>query len=458
LLLRDGYPEPEVEADIEETPGGATIEATVRWHVEPGTRQTIGRIIIQRNIDTRGRAIRRVMALREGDPLVVDALLQAQADLYRLGLFRSVSIRPITSDGPVRDVAVSVAERPAGSFELGAGYNTRDGLEGLLDVGYRNIGGMARTVNLRIQASLDPTEFTPDQYLATLGFVEPRLFDTRWRFKSNIIGERSTETVDNFNVERFGFVNIVDRALARSLNGGLEAQVERGRVFDVAPDAVLSDEDEGALRTVALTPFLLYDTRDDPFAPKRGLLDSARLRYGLPTLSTVHFAKLTTQHTQFVPLFDDVVLVYSARVGWAHAISGSDFVTIRERFFLGGRTTVRGFGENSIGPRGAEGSEIGGDFSVNLNLELHVPLFYGLDAAFFVDGGGLYLLQCGSDCRQERGISRGAVTLENFRRSVGAGLRYNTPVGPIAVDYGIKLDRRDNESFGRLHFSIGTIF
>jgi outer membrane protein insertion porin family len=384
--------------------------------------------------------------------------LRAQADLFRLGLFRSVSVRPLPGDGPVRDVVVTVAERPAGTFELGTGYNTRDGLEGLIDIGYRNVGGMARTVNLRLQASLDPTEFTPDQYLATLGFVEPRLFNTRWRFKSNLIGERSTQTVDNFSVERVGLINIVDRPLAPNLNGGMEAQVERGRVFDVEPDAVLSDEDTGRLRTVALTPFLLYDTRNDPFAPRSGLLDSARLRYGLPTLSTVHFAKLTTQHTHFVPLPKGLTAVYSARVGWARAISGSDFVPIRERFFLGGRTTVRGFGENSIGPRGAQGSEIGGDFSINLNLELHVPIFRGLAAAFFLDGGGLYLLQCDSDCRRERGISRAAVTLDNFRRSAGFGLRYNTPVGPIAFDYGIKLDRRDGESFGRFHFSIGTIF
>jgi outer membrane protein insertion porin family len=458
LLLRQGYPEPKVDDEIEQTPAGGTIEATLRWHVEPGTRQTIGKLIIQRNIDTRGRAIRRVVALREDDPLVIDDLLQAQADLYRLGLFRTVSVRPITDDGPVRDVAITVAERPAGIFEVGAGYNTRDGLEGLFEVGYGNIGGMARTVNLRIQASLDPKDFTPDQYLATLGFVEPRLFNTRWRYKSNIVGERSTETVDNFNIERFGFVNIVDRQLARNLNGGMEAQVERGRVFGVAPDAVLSDQDEGSLRTVALTPFLLFDTRDDPFAPRRGLLDSVRLRYGLPALSNVHFTKLLTQHTQFVPLFEGVTFVYSARVGWAHAISGSPFMPIRERFFLGGRTTVRGFGENSIGPRGSEGSEIGGDFSVNTNVELHVPLLYGLEAAFFVDGGGLYLLQCDSQCRRSKGISDAAVTFENFRRSAGLGLRYNTPVGPIALDYGIKLDRRDGESFGRLHFSIGTIF
>jgi outer membrane protein insertion porin family len=273
-----------------------------------------------------------------------------------------------------------------------------------------------------------------------------------------LIGERSTETVDNFSIERVGFLNGVDRPFGPSLNGGLETQVEQARVFDVEPDAVLIPEDDGSLRTVAVQPFVLYDSRDDKFAPTRGFLDSLRFRYGLPGLSTIHFSKLIGQHAQFIPLVDGLTFIYSLRSGWGRALDGGDFLPIRERFFLGGRTSVRGFGENSIGPRGANGGEIGGDFYVNTNLELQFPLLYGLGGAIFFDGGGLYLLQCDADCREQRDISRAALNFDNFRRSVGAGLRYHTPVGPIAVDYGIKLDRRGGESFGRLHFSIGTTF
>lgn len=458
-LLRAGHARPVVEAVIDEEPAGDDVEAAVTWRIDPGPRQEIGRIIVQRNVETRSKAIRRALPFKEGDPLVVENLLQGQVDVYQLGLFRSVSIEPITpEEEAVRDVAVIVSERPAGTLELGAGYNTRDGVQALADVGYKNIGGMGRRVNLRGEFSLDPTAFTPDQYLLSLGFVEPRLFDSKWKYKGNLIGERSTQTVDKYSIKRFAFLNIFDRALAKDVNAGLEAQFELSRIFDVKPDAAVTGADKGNLRTVALTPYVLYDTRDDPFSPTRGLIDNVRLRYGLPGLSTVHFTKLTTQHTHFVSLADEVVLTYSARVGWGRAFSGADFLPIRERFFLGGRTTVRGFGENSIGPRGSQGSEVGGDLSLNLNLELQVPLLYGLGAAFFVDGGGVYLVQCDSACRSKEGITGATVTWENFRRSAGLGLRYNTPVGPIALDYGIKLDRRHGESFGRLHFSIGTIF
>jgi outer membrane protein insertion porin family len=81
-------------------------------------------------------------------------------------------------------------------------------------------------------------------------------------------------------------------------------------------------------------------------------------------------------------------------------------------------------------------------------------LLFGIDGATFVDGGGTYLLNRGDGSN----VHNAAVTWENFRRSVGLGLRYDTPVGPLALDYGFKLDRRSHESIGKLHFSIGTIF
>lgn len=461
-LRRDGYPEPRVEAVIEKHEQPDAIEASVIWKVSPGQRELIGRLVVQHNVDTRSEAILRELPFHEGDPLAVDRLLEGQVDIYRLGLFRSVSISPITPPGkPVRDVAVSVTERPAGTLTLGGGYNTRDGLKGLAEVGYDNIGGMARRLSLRIEASLDPTSFTPDQYLANLGFVEPRLFDSAWRYKVSVIAERSTQTVDKYSIQRVAFGQSFDRKLWKRVQSGLELQAEQSRIFDVQDEAAVIPEDQGDLRTVTLTPFLAYDGRNDPFLPTRGFYDSFAFRYALPTLSNVQFGKLTTQHAQWVPLGRKVAFFYSARLGYGRVISGAPILPLRERFFLGGRTTVRGFSENSIGPiRQADGNdhELGGDLSVNFNAELIFPLVYSFQLAVFLDGGGLYLVQCDASCRSENDIENATVNLDNFRRSAGLGLRYNTPVGPLALDYGIKLDRRDGESFGRLHFNIGTTF
>jgi outer membrane protein insertion porin family len=93
-----------------------------------------------------------------------------------------------------------------------------------------------------------------------------------------------------------------------------------------------------------------------------------------------------------------------------------------------------------------------------LSFELRVPIIYQLSGAVFNDNGGLFLTQCGKECRQQRGVENDAFTFENIRQSVGPGLRYMTPVGPISLDYGFKLNRREGESIGEVHFSISGTF
>jgi outer membrane protein insertion porin family len=493
-LRRNGYRYARAEASVEERPRDVNaVDVVVRWAVEPGEQAKIGRIFVSGNIDTRDRAILREVPFHSGDPLDTDQLLSTQTDIYDMGLFQNVTIQTLSrkrgaapgeeveekgagdeGEEPreeprerksgdqrptVRDVDVSVIERPAGSVRWGAGYNTRDGISNFFEASYGNIGGMARRLTGRAQFSLEPPGFTPTQYLGLLGYREPRFFGSHWRYDSNLVGERSTRSVDAFNIERYTFANGFDRQLGwKSLHGGVELEAEYSDVFDVEPDAVLSPHDEGALHSFSVGPSLTYDGRNDPLLPHSGIFDALRFRYVLPEISSIELFKASLQHTQLVPIRDGVIFVYSGRLAWARTLEGNEQVPIRQRLFLGGRTTVRGFGENSIGPRGAEGHVTGGDFAVNGTLELRFPILYGFGGAVFLDGGGLYLVRCDSSCRQQYQLRGAQLSFDNFRRSAGFGLRYETPVGPISLDYGIKLDRRSGESFGALHFSIGTTF
>jgi outer membrane protein insertion porin family len=490
-LATAGYTEAKVETRVEKEVAGETQAATVYFEVTPMEQQLVGTVIVQNNFDTRAAVIVRELPFQEGNPVNPEALLQGQTNVYKLGIFRSVTVRPLhvesepepapPSEMPAvaehraaakrnyQDVAVSVAEKPPGSLQWGAGYNTRDGFRGFGEVSHDNLQGVARRISLRGDFNLQPGDLTPNEYLGNLGFREPQLNGTKWTFRSNLIGQRSTRSVDQFSLERFALISALERTVLPGLQVGVETQIEQAQVFNLAPDVVhFNGRDQGRLRSVGVGPFAIYDGRDDPFVPRRGVFDSLRLRVAPRQFGTdIPLVKVSAQHAQYVPLGDEMTFVYVARTGWARAYDDGDTVPIRERFFSGGRTTVRGFSENQIGPKGNAftdakgtfvpgGDPLGGSLVLNLNTELRFPLLYGFGGVVFADGGGVYLENRTGAAASCSGC--GSISIHDFRRSSGLGLRYITPVGPISLDYGFKLDRRADESVGEVHFSVGTTF
>ncbi|MBI1813380.1 MAG: outer membrane protein assembly factor BamA [Deltaproteobacteria bacterium] len=457
-----GYPSAEVKSDVATEANGDERAATVRFVVTPGTYERVGTIIVQDNIDTKSRVVLRELSFHSGDPLDPEALAQSERRLYRLGLFRSVSVRPSADpaqDG-ARDVDVRVAEKAPGSIQFGGGYNTRDGFRAFGEISQNNLQGLGRRISLRGEVSFQPSAVTPNEYLGDLGFRDPRIADSLWAGRVNLIAQRSTRSVDQFSFERFAFVPAIERQVLPDLRAGVELQVEDIKVFDVEQDVLkFNPADDGRSTAISPGPFLVYDGRDDPFIPHRGVFDSLRVRYAAGWLgSDLPLIKVLGQHSQYIPIGAGVTFVYALRAGWSESLENNSQVPIRERFFLGGRTTVRGFSENSIGPTGSSGNPIGGDWDVNANIELRFPLFWGVGGAVFTDGGGVYLHDVDRCESTDVGGQHCAVTLDNFRRSAGLGVRYDTPVGPLSLDYGFKLDRRSDESIGEVHFSIGTIF
>jgi outer membrane protein insertion porin family len=490
-LATAGYTEAKVETRVEKEVAGETQAATVYFEATPMEQQRVGTVIVQNNFDTRAAVIVRELPFQEGNPLNPEALLQGQTNVYKLGIFRSVTVRPLhvksepepatPSEMPAvaehraaakkncQDVAVSVAEKPPGSLQWGAGYNTRDGFRGFGEVSQDNLQGLARRISLRGDFNLQPGDLTPNEYLGNLGFRERQLIGTKWTFRSNLIGQRSTRSVDQFSLERFALISALERTVLPGLQVGVETQIEQAQVFNLAPDVVhFNGRDQGRLRTMGVGPFAIYDGRDDPFVPRRGVFDSLRVRVAPRQFGTdIPLVKVSAQHAQYVPLGDEMTFVYVARTGWARAYDDGDTVPIRERFFLGGRTTVRGFSENQIGPKGNAftdakgtfvpgGDPLGGSLALNLNTELRFPLLYGFGGVVFADGGGVYLENRTGATASCSGC--GSISIHDFRRSSGLGLRYITPVGPISLDYGFKLDRRADESVGEVHFSVGTTF
>lgn len=473
-LRRDGYIDAQIVPEVTRHRVGVDDQATVRWAVTPGTRRTVGRVIVQGNVETHNEIVLRELPFASGDPLDPAALLQGQDAVYQLGTYRSVAVRPLSDTESTPDVGVEVRPRPPGTFQWGLGYNTRDGFTVNGETAYDNLGRRARRVFLRASGSLLPDDPGSSQYLAVLGYREPQFLRSAWQYNVELAAERSTRTIDQYSVQRVSLGNGLTRALLPRLQVGGELQIEYADAFDVEPRGRCADgtstcpraqrlplfggEDERTGWTTAISPSLIYDGRDDPFAPTRGVFDTARFRYALPGVSTVQFGKLNLQHSQAVPIAGWLSFITALRAGYGLAFSGAEVLPIRERYFIGGATTVRGYSENSLGPTDETDEVIGGDTALIANFEARVPIWRELSAAVFLDVGGLFLAQCDGACEQANGVLNNAFDWNNFRKGVGPGLRYMTPVGPISLDYGFKLDRRSDESIGEFHFSISGTF
>ena len=426
---------------------GDVDQASLMFFAMPGEAYRLGKIIVQNSYDTRWAPIVDEVPLSKGAPLDHEALLRAQRNIYRLGLFRSVTLTPIESetDPQERDVLIRVNEKPAGKFRWGVGFNTRDGFRGSGEISHANLQGMARRLSLRGFVSQEPDRATPNQYLANLGFREPQIARSGVSWQSNLIAQRSERDFDRFSLQRYAGVTRIESLLTSVVRVGFEAQLEQAKVFDV-PNNAPSDiaqgfRDEGDFLTIGIGPYLVIENLDDPFLPNKGSLSLLRVLYA-PGFDS-RFVKLEAQHRHYLPITSWLRFVYRLRGGWANSIGNQGQVPIRQRFFLGGRSSVRGFKENSLGAVGSSGEPYGGDLSLNASAELRFPLLWGFQGVMFSDVGGLYLL--------DRHVSS-----DDLRRSIGLGLRYNTPVGPLSLDYGFKLDRRSSESIGEIHFSIGA--
>ena len=214
------------------------------------------------------------------------------------------------------------------------------------------------------------------------------------------------------------------------------------------------------------------DLRQNPLVEPRGFVANNTLDVATQGLgSDIELVRSTTRLAYFLPFgpktltpgiaadetlpplrrwFDQSSLAFGARMGIVHSLnhSGPDELTtipIDERFFNGGASSVRSFGERDLGPSDPKGNPIGGEFFTVFNVEYTFPLYGELQGAAFFDAGNLL------PTSEEPG-------LDDMRYALGLGLRYKLPIGPIRMDYGVNPDPQSHEDRGAFHLSFGFAF
>ncbi len=453
--------------------------------------------------------VRRELNLERGSPLGYDALLEGQQRLSALGLFRRVRITeaPHGSNEINRDVLVEVEEAPATSASYGGGLEMGqqprlgdDGVvtdrfyaapRGFFEVTRRNLWGKNRSLSLLTSASLRPTDpgieeeqntdggYGLNQYRVIGTFREPRAFGTQGDAQASLFVERGVRSSFNFD-RRGGRAEYAKRFPNRVVALG-RYSYEHTELFDekiAEEDQLLVDRLFPQVRLSAIFGSLVRDTRNDILDPERGHVLGADLELGLPAIGLeVGFSKGFMQAFTYrrLPGGRSFVVAAGARLGLARGFetpvprvddSGQpvlgpdgeqiiDVVTdlpASERFFAGGDSTVRGFALDRLGTEAtlnADGYPTGGNAMAVFNLELRTPHVKGVGLVGFLDAGNVFLRV--SD-----------LNLGEIRASAGVGIRYRSPLGPLRLDVGFKLDQRDlnNGSERRVvyHLSLGQAF
>jgi len=444
--------------DVERSEEGSTIDLVFRIAEDQMVR--IGRIILRGNERTHDHVILREVNVHPGDPYDYGAVLSGQQHIYRLGFFGLVRFEPLHPGEKEyrRDMLLTVEERPAGAVELGVGYGDLDRLRASAEVSYRNLWGQAQFLSLRVAAS-DIVE------QAVVNFREPWFLNRRLEAGVRVAwSDEKRLNADTREIYYQTRKTEVATGLSRAYDNGLKLsliyQYENVDNYNVRPAAILSPDDSGRVRVSSITPGVVLDLRDDPFNPRRGSLHGLAVKEALKMLgSQADFTKLTAQTSWFIPITRQSILALSGRGGVAFPQRDTKTIPIHERFYLGGVTTLRGYLQDSVGPaaKASDGklTPLGGESMVVFNAEVRLSQTEGFGLVLFYDAGRVRRLDLANTT-----MPVGTVLTDPppFRSSYGIGIRYNTPVGPLRLDYGQKIHRRSGETPGELHFSIGNMF
>ncbi len=411
------------------------------FEIVEGPETYVERINISGNTRSEEKILRREIPMAEGDLFTSQKLARAKQRLTNLNYFDKVDAK--TVPGSAKDkiiVNIDVTEKPTGLFSIGGGYSSQDGVLGTLDLSQRNFLGKGWEVFLRIRGG-------QNLQTGTIGFTEPWLFDRPLAAGFDIFNTR--RILPDYTVNSLGGDVRLGHPFGEYSRWNAVYRVSQDRISDVnelgSPQLI---DQQGTHLTSLIGLSLSRDTRDNIFDPTRGSTQSIGLEFAGVGFGE-KFARSVATVTYFQPLpWLDHVLSFRLMAGYAFGWS-KDPLPLFERFYLGGSNSLRQFKSLQVSPRDRTGTRIGGNSELLGTIEYLIPLFFGIKAAIFYDGGNVWGPDVASGSRFD---------ITDVRHGAGGGLRWNSPFGPIRVDYGIKLDKKKGESFGSFNFSAGSSF
>ncbi|MBS2029652.1 MAG: outer membrane protein assembly factor BamA [Deltaproteobacteria bacterium] len=448
------------------------------FDVQKGPKCYVERIDIVGNHKTRDRVIRRELRIYEGELFTGTGMKQSKGRVNALGFFETVEV---TQKKGSRDdsviVEVSVKEKPTGTFQVGFGFSSVESFIFTATLQQNNLLGWGQTASLSAQIS-------SLRSLVQLSYLDPYFLDTNWifsfdyfRIDADYYGFLRSSNGGDVN---FGYHLTPDLLLF--LAYGLEHVDVEPSSLSAAPGSVgsvysafsstppIANQFQSGLNsTVTLT--LTYDKRDNRLFPSNGYYGSGSVQYGPKQLGgTFNFIRYSANGRYYRPLFLGIVFKTNATLGYVEGIQGST-VPISELYYVGGINSVRGYYLRTITPTKAVGATanpdtslthypefpVGGDKQLVFNFELEFPIIekIGIRGVVFADAGNAYAPNENFFQDKHSLVSTPAGLLY----SVGVGVRWFSPIGPLRFEWGFPLTPRPGiDQPVDFEFTIGNFF
>jgi outer membrane protein insertion porin family len=477
-----------------------TVDIT--FFVEPGKRVYVRRVEFRGNTFSKDEVLRREMRQFEGAWFSQAAVDRSRLRLQRIGYFENVNIETPAVEGSDDqiDIIVSVEERSTGSFQVGLGYSQLQGLIASISIQQQNFLGSGRTIGLGISRSsirsavnISYTNpyFTDDGvslgYFANYSeFNQGRANIARFSTSQVALGANL-----GFPVTEIDFIRLGASIRRQDINIGqlvavpedpndpnsptrLEFAVTRplAITLDSNQDGFLSD-DERRIDTAFINGSWGRDTRNHFLTPTRGSLNRLSFNVALPGSTREYFTS-SYRGRKYFPLGGDFAFVLRADVSYGtnyddpgftaepieperlagncridEIVTTDDGLPFWEHFYAGGVSDVRGFDDNTLGPKDQFCRSVGGDFKATGGVEIAFPLPFieasGTRMAWFVDAGNVFTDIDGFET-------------DLVRASTGLSLTWEAPVGPIILNLSTPLKDRVGDETQLLQFSFGAQF
>ncbi|MFC7369696.1 outer membrane protein assembly factor BamA [Vreelandella zhaodongensis] len=471
-LGAEGFAFADVQGVPEMASDGETVDLVIA--VDSGQRTYVRRIEFFGNTTTQDEVLRREMIQLEGAPASTDAIAQSRQRLERLGFFSEVEVdtRSVPGQPDLLDVTYNVEEQPSGSVSASVGFSQSAGVIYGVGLAQNNFLGTGNRVNVGAQKSDTFTSvnfaFT-DPYWTLDGIS--RGYNLFYRETDYGDSDISTFSTDAYGAGiNFGYpISELSR-----LNFGASIEDLTVKTYNDTASEILRyvDEQGEHAQSLKLNASWTRNNLNRGIMPTAGNYQRLSVETAAPG-SDAEYYKLRARAQQLFPINDDHTwaLKFSGNLGYADTLGSNDPFPFYENFYAGGLGSVRGFTSNTLGQRttptrdGGRDRTLGGNILVEGSAEVLFPLPFienqrAFQTSLFLDAGNTFLSSCYDV--QEADVGRqqcsSGVDLSDLRYSIGIGLSWLTPVGPLTFSFAEPLNDESGDDTQFFQFSLGQTF